>query len=63
MFRGSKVFPAFRQFLQCSPEEEPAKRAALLAELEAMNELLSRSEVRTNLFTICPQIVIQAMML
>ena len=47
MFRGSKVFPAFRQFLQCSPEEEPAKKAALLAELEAVNELLSRPEVGT----------------
>ena len=43
--RGSKVFPAFRQFLQSTPEERDAKKAALVAELEQMNIMLAALEV------------------
>ncbi len=38
---GSKVFPAFKGYLQCPPEEQEAKKAALVAELAPINAYLS----------------------
>ena len=38
----AKVFPAFRAYLQSSPEEEEAKKQALLAELTPINDYLAQ---------------------
>ena len=40
---ASKVFPAFRQYIQCKAEEEEGKKAALLAELEPINKYLAQA--------------------
>lgn len=39
---AAKVFPAFRAYLQSSPEEEEAKKQALLAELTPINDYLAQ---------------------
>lgn len=38
---GSKLFPAFRQYLQSTPEEQEQKKIALLEELKAINDYLA----------------------
>jgi hypothetical protein len=39
-FRGGTVFPAFRQYLQCTKEEESQKRDALVSQLKSIDDYL-----------------------
>lgn len=50
----AKVFPAFRAYLQSSPEEEEAKKQALLAELTPINDYLAQQgKVRCHACRVC----------